>query len=63
MLEEKRTHDLSIRVTNRDELMLMLRACGFEIETVYGGFDGEPFTSVSDHLIVLARRPRATTDP
>jgi len=55
MLEEKRAHDLSIRVTNRDELVLMLRMCSFEIEAVYGGFDGEPFTSASDHLIVLAR--------
>ncbi len=55
-LLSKRAHDLDIRVTNRDELELMLRLCGFEVEVVYGGFDGEPFTSVSDHLILLARR-------
>ena len=35
---------------------LMLRLTGFEVEAVYGGFEGEPFTSTSDHLIVLARK-------
>lgn len=55
-LESKQAHDLDIRVTNRGELELMLRMSGFEVGTVYGGFDGEPFTSVSDHLIVLARK-------
>lgn len=51
-----RAHDLKIRVTNRDELILMLRPAGFEVEAVYGGFGGEPITSESGHLIVLARR-------
>ena len=51
-----REHDLEIRVTNRDELILMLRLAGFEVEAVYGGFVGEPFTSESDHLIILARK-------
>ena len=55
-LRSKRAHDLDIRVTNSEELELMLRLCGFGVEAVYGGFDGEPFTSVSDHLILLARR-------
>jgi len=55
-LESKRAHDLDIRVTNRDELTLMLRLAGFEVEAVYGGFEGEPFAAVSDHLIVLARK-------
>lgn len=53
---DRRAHDLEIRVTNRDELILLLRLSGFEVEAVYGGFDGGPFTSESDHLIVLARR-------
>jgi SAM-dependent methyltransferase len=55
-LETKRAHELVIRVTGRDELDLLLRLSGFEVEAVYGGFEGEPFTSDSDHLIVLARR-------
>ena len=51
----RRAHDLAVRITNRDELLLMLRLAGFETEAVYGGFDAEPFTSGSDHLVVLAR--------
>lgn len=53
---EGRAHDLTIRVTGRDELGLMLRLAGFEVEAVYGGFEGEAFTAHSDHLIVLARK-------
>ena len=56
MLENRRAHDLTIRVTNRDELDLMLRIAGFKVEAVFGGFEGEPFDSASDHFVVLARR-------
>jgi SAM-dependent methyltransferase len=55
-LENRIAHDLTIRITNRDELGLMLRLAGFEAEAVYGGFEGEPFMSTSDHLIALARK-------
>jgi len=55
-LENKRAHDLTIRIVGRGELELMLRLVGFEVEAVYGGFEGEPFTAGSDHLIALARR-------
>jgi SAM-dependent methyltransferase len=54
-LRSRRAHDLTIRVTGRDELGLMLRLAGFEVEAVYGGFEGEVFSAESDHLIVLAR--------
>ena len=54
-LEDRRAHDLAIRVTGRDELILMLRLAGFEVEAVYGGFGGEPFEAGGDRLIVLAR--------
>jgi SAM-dependent methyltransferase len=50
-----RAHDLSIRITTRDELLSILRLAGFDVEAIYGGFDAEPFTPESDHLIVLAR--------
>ena len=56
-LRGRRAHDLTIRVTGRDEVGLMLRLAGFEVEAVYGGFEGEPFTAGSDHLVVLARTP------
>ena len=55
-LENRRTHDLTIRIVGRGELELMLRLSGFEVEAVYGGFEGKPFTAGSDHLIALARR-------
>jgi SAM-dependent methyltransferase len=55
-LKRRRAHDLTIRVVGRGELELMLRLTGFEVEAVYGGFEGEPFNSTSDHLIVLARK-------
>jgi SAM-dependent methyltransferase len=56
VLESRRAHGLTIRIVGRDELLLMLRLSGFEVEAVYGGFEGEPFTSESDHLVVLGRR-------
>ena len=55
-LETRMAHDLTIRVAGRAELELMLRLAGFEVEAVYGGFEGDPFTSTSDHLLLLARR-------
>jgi SAM-dependent methyltransferase len=60
-LETKRMHELTIRIVGRGELELMLLLAGFEIEAIYGGFEGEPFTADSDHLIVLARRAPAVT--
>jgi hypothetical protein len=55
-LESKRMHELTVRVVGREELELMLRLAGFEVEAIYGGFEGEPFAAESNHLIVLARR-------
>jgi len=55
-VESRRKHDLTIRIVGRGELELMLRLAGFEVEAVYGGFEGEPFTTASDHLIMLSRR-------
>ena len=55
-LQTRRAHDLTIRITTQDELLLMLKLANFEAEAIYGGFEGEPFTSTSDHLIVLARK-------
>ena len=55
-LESRRAHDLTIRIVGRSELELMLQLTGFEVEAGYGGFEGEPFTSTSDHLILLARK-------
>lgn len=56
-LENRRAHDLEIRIVGHAELELMLRLSGFVVESVYGGFEGEPFESGCDHLILLARKP------
>jgi SAM-dependent methyltransferase len=53
-LKSKRTHELVIRVVGRGELELMLKHAGFEVEAVYGGFEGEPFGEESERLILLA---------
>jgi SAM-dependent methyltransferase len=55
-LETRRTHDLTIRTTKRDELELMLKHAGFGVEATYGDFEGGTFDAASDHLIVLARK-------
>lgn len=57
ILESRRAHDLRIRIVGHAELELMLRLSGFEVESIHGGFEGEPFESGSDHLVVLARKP------
>ncbi|MDQ3927094.1 MAG: hypothetical protein M3272_08970, partial [Actinomycetota bacterium] len=54
-LQNKRMHELTIRIVGRGELELMLRLAGFEVEAVYGGFDGEPFSGESERLISLSR--------
>ena len=54
--ESRMAQDLTIRTTNRDELLLMLRLAGFEAEEIYGDFEGGTFHARSDHLIVLARK-------
>jgi SAM-dependent methyltransferase len=54
--ENRTGHDLTIRIANRDELLLMLRLAGFEAEEIYGDFEGEPFSSASDNLLALARK-------
>jgi SAM-dependent methyltransferase len=54
-LESRRAHELTVAVVSRRELELMLRLAGFEVEAVYGGFEGEPFAAASEHLILLAR--------
>lgn len=48
-----------LRYLWRGEGELMLAAAGFQVEAVWGDFDGEPYSSGSDHLIFLARKPDA----
>ena len=54
-LQNKRMHELTVRIVGRGEMELMLRLAGFEAEAVYGGFEGEPFSGESERLVSLAR--------
>ncbi len=45
-----------IRYLWRYEAELLLDKAGFELETIYGGWDLSPFESGSDRMILLARR-------
>lgn len=47
----------TLRYLWRSEGELMLRAAGFDVEEVWGEFDGSEYDSASNHLIFLARKP------
>lgn len=51
-----RTVHFSVRVYAYTEVRMMLRAAGFEVERVYGGFDGAPLSAMRPRTLVLARR-------
>lgn len=48
---------ISMRYFFRYELELLLRHAGFEVEAIYGSYDLDEFSSDSDQLIAVARRP------
>ena len=54
---EKRFIDWQFRWTYRFEAEHLLERAGFAIEDVYGGYAREPFTSESDAMVFLARKP------
>lgn len=47
----------TLRFLWRSEAELMLQAVGLRIEDVLGSFDGDPYGSDSDHLILIAVKP------
>jgi SAM-dependent methyltransferase len=46
-----------IRFLWRGEAELLLQSAGFTVAEVWGDFDGAPYHTGSDHLILLARKP------
>jgi hypothetical protein len=50
------TCPFTLRFLWRNEAELMLRAAGFDVEYVWGGFYGEDYISSSEHLILIARK-------
>ncbi len=47
----------TLRFLWRSEAELMLQAAGFIVEDVWGDFEGAPYGSDSEHLILLAEKP------
>jgi SAM-dependent methyltransferase len=47
----------TLRYLWRNEGELMLRAAGFEVDDVWGDFDGAPYDALSERLIFIARKP------
>ena len=45
-----------VRLFTRSELEGMLERAGFQVETAYGDYNGEPLTDVSSRVILFARR-------
>lgn len=46
----------TLRFLWQGEAELLLQMAGFTVEAVWGDFTGNPYTSLSDHLILLARK-------
>lgn len=49
-------HSISLRECSEDYMRLLLEACGFSIEVVWGDFCEEPLTADSNNMIVVARK-------
>ncbi|MDQ3809581.1 MAG: class I SAM-dependent methyltransferase [Chloroflexota bacterium] len=49
------TVELRLRWFTRNELELLLQACGLEVAELYGNYDLEPFGPGSERLLVVAR--------
>lgn len=53
-----RTHaGFRLRYISREEMSVLLRRTGFEVEALYGWFDGRPFNELSTEMVWIARRP------
>ncbi len=55
----RRTFEVTLRVTARAELGLLLAAAGMRVQHVYGDTALSPFTDASDTMIVVATREGA----
>ena len=55
--------DFDLRYTFRYEMQHLLELCGFEVDSVAGGFDGEPLTEESDDMVWVARKAGRSPEP
>ncbi len=47
---------LGLRYVFRFEMEHLLELSGFQVEALYGGFDGEPFDDTSSEMVWVARK-------
>ncbi len=57
VVERRIIRDFEQRYTFRYEMEHLLELCGFDVEAVYGDFDGGPVTEDSGDLVWVARAP------
>ncbi len=55
VVERRLIRDFEQRYTFRYEMEHLLELCGFDLEAVYGDFDGAPVTEESEDLVWVAR--------
>jgi len=55
VVERRLIRDVEQRYTFRYEMEHLLELCGFDLEAVYGDFDGGPVTEESEDLVWVAR--------
>jgi hypothetical protein len=48
----------SVRAYSKEEVTIGLSWAGLELTDLYGNFQGDPFQSDSERLILLGRKPR-----
>ncbi|MDE2838837.1 MAG: methyltransferase domain-containing protein [Chloroflexota bacterium] len=57
VVERRLMRDFEQRYTFRYEMEHLLELCGFDLEAVYGDFDGGPVTEETEDLVWVARVP------
>jgi SAM-dependent methyltransferase len=53
------THETALRYFAAEELKAFIVESGMQLEGVYGGYRGEPYSEDGDHMIVVARTLKA----
>jgi ubiquinone/menaquinone biosynthesis C-methylase UbiE len=49
-------HSISLRECSQDYMRLLLEACGYQLEVVWGDFEEGPLTADSNNMIVVAQK-------
>jgi hypothetical protein len=47
----------SVRLYNPSEIKNMLTAAGLQLSKIYSGYDGEPISTESRRMVIIAKKP------